>query len=103
MERHPYDCYFDLLTPVLNSKCEELELLDYGKVSNQMLWSYLTRKKWKKAQDNPCFSALVNEVLAVKPGDFMNFQTVDAFRSPNWFTEVEEGDLNALLYGERKI
>ncbi|WP_335869238.1 post-transcriptional regulator [Bacillus sp. 2205SS5-2] len=101
MDEHPYNQYFHTLKPVLTSKTEELFLLGYGKIANERLWSYLLKKKWKYPESDIRFSALVNDVLAVKPGEFMNFQTVDAFRSSNWFKESDKDDLHALLHGEK--
>ncbi|WP_396133333.1 post-transcriptional regulator, partial [Faecalibacillus faecis] len=41
------------------------------------------------------------DVLTVKPGDLMSFKTVEAYRSPNWFAELDEKELDALFNGER--
>ncbi len=49
--------------------------------------------------DEPRLSQLVNDVLGIKAGDFMNFKTVESFRSPNWFEDIDQKELEVLLYG----
>jgi hypothetical protein len=96
-QQHPYDRYYVSLELALISKVEEFEVLGYGKATVESLWLYLTKKKWKKPNQDVMFFELVNDVLTVKPGEYMSFETVEAYRSPNWFTEVNENELNALL------
>lgn len=94
---HIYDKNFKKLEPALKSKLEELDLIGYGQVSMKDLWSYLTKKKWKNVNKEIHIHELVSDILSVKAGDFMNFATVEAFRSPNWFAELNEEELQELL------
>ncbi|OIU70696.1 post-transcriptional regulator [Rossellomorea aquimaris] len=100
--QHPYDRFYDSLVPALSSKVEEFELLGYGRADVERLWAYLTKKKWKKPEVNVKTYQLVSDVLTVKPGEYMSFETVEAYRSPNWFEEVNEEELNELLRPGRK-
>jgi hypothetical protein len=94
---HQYDEYYDILQPALNSKAEEFLLIGYGKVEINDLWNYLTKKKWKKHTESKRLHELVSDVLSLKVGDFMNFATVEAFRSPNWFIDLKQEELQELL------
>jgi hypothetical protein len=84
MEKHPYDSYYRKLLPALISKVEEFRLFNYHTADIQTLWLYLTKKKWKKTEGEPSLSKLVADVLSVKPGDYMNFTQVSAYKSPEW-------------------
>ncbi|MBS4173668.1 post-transcriptional regulator [Bacillus sp. FJAT-49736] len=94
---HPYDDYWEQLQPALKSKAEELLLIGYGKVEAQELWNYLTRKKWKKPKTEVHLHELVSDVLSIKAGDYMNYATIEAFKSPNWFAELNSDELQELL------
>ncbi|MDQ0214588.1 hypothetical protein J2S13_000984 [Oikeobacillus pervagus] len=96
-EGHPYDRFFYKLKPALYSKAEELELLGYDQIEVDSLWEYLTKKKWKKYESDVRVYQLVSDILSIKPGDYMNYKTIEAFRSPNWFTEINEEELQQLL------
>jgi hypothetical protein len=100
--QHPYDRFYDSLEPALSSKVEEFEILGYGKANVERLWAYLTKKKWKKPEMDVKLFQLVNDVLTVKPGEYMNFETVEAYRSPNWFEDINEEELNELLRPGKK-
>ena len=94
---HPSDEFYELLQPALASKAEEFLLLGYGKVKHEELWRYLTKKKWIKMDRSPVLYQLVADILALKIGDYMNFATVEAFRSPNLFANIESDEMQELL------
>jgi hypothetical protein len=93
---HRYDEYRDQVTPALNSKKEEFELFGYGSVSEQQLWDFLVQKKWKKPKDEMRLYEIVAEILAVQPGEFMNYTTVEAFKLGS-FALDDEDELKELL------
>ncbi|BCB04959.1 post-transcriptional regulator [Bacillus sp. KH172YL63] len=99
--QHPYDRFYDSLLPALESKVEEFDILGYGKATVDRLWAYLTKKKWKKPETDVKIFQLVSDVLTVKPGEYMNFETMEAYHSPNWFAEVNEEELNELLHPKK--
>ncbi|MCR2820513.1 post-transcriptional regulator [Lederbergia panacisoli] len=94
---HPYDSYLHMLEPALTSKAEEFAVLGYGKVKTEDLWSFLTKKKWKKHKEGIRIYELVSDILSMKVGEFMNFATVEAFKSPDWFSDIESDELQELL------
>ncbi len=97
-KKHVYDVYFETLKPALISKSEELMVLGYGEISVENLWGFLTKKKWKKSSVDIHLYQLVNDLLASKPGEIMNYMTVEAFRGENWLTDLREEELRDLLY-----
>ncbi|MCJ8006944.1 post-transcriptional regulator [Lederbergia wuyishanensis] len=94
---HPYDSYFHMLTPALTSKSEEFTILGYGEVKIEDIWSFLTKKKWRKPKEGIRSYELVSDVLSMKVGEFMNYATVEAFKSPDWFSELDTEELQELL------
>lgn len=96
-KEHPYDSYFHILNPALESKVEEIELLGYGKISKEDLWEYLTKKKWKKHKEGIRIHELVSDVLKVKVGDYMNYATVEAYKAPDLFIDIDSEELQELL------
>lgn len=102
MDKHPYDIYYRKLLPALVSKVEEFKLFEYETVSLQTLWHYLTKKKWKAVQEEPAVSKLVSDILAVKPGDYMNFTQVSAYKSLEWDTPLSEEEMTKLFEPRKK-
>ncbi|MFK4997599.1 post-transcriptional regulator [Bacillus sp. N9] len=94
---HPYNSYFHVLTPALVSKVEEFNVLGYGKVDKADLWNYLTKKIWRNPKEGIRMYELVSDVISLNIGDFMNFSTVEAFKSPNLLADLESKELQALL------
>jgi hypothetical protein len=94
--RHSYEAYRNQVTPALNSKREEFEMLGYGSVSEQQLWDFLVQKKWKKQKEDIRLYEIVAEIMAVQPGEFMNHATVEAFKLGS-FALDDEDELKELL------
>lgn len=94
---HVYDHYRYQLKPVLKSKLEEFQLLGYETIKEDELWNYLTKKKWKKATENCRISELVQEILHVKVGEFMNFATIEAYKSEDFFQMLSDEEKKELL------
>ncbi|WP_442595173.1 post-transcriptional regulator [Neobacillus sp. D3-1R] len=93
---HLYDHFRNQVQPALQSKLEELYLLGYGKVSETQLWGFLTKKKWKKPKEEIRLYEVVQEILSLEPGEFMNYQTVEALKSSEFSFQNEE-DWKALM------
>ncbi|AFI29281.1 MULTISPECIES: post-transcriptional regulator ComN [Bacillus] len=88
MEKHPADLYKDHVRPFLYSKLEEFKILGYDDVELESLWSYLTNKKWKKKMELNIYE-LASDILSVKIGEFMNYATVESFKTSNWLGSEE--------------
>ncbi|AGK55050.1 post-transcriptional regulator [Bacillus sp. 1NLA3E] len=87
---HDYDCFHEAVYPALKSKLEEFMLLGYATISERELWTYLTNKKWRKCKEDIHLYEIVQDILSVQIGDYMNFATVEAFKQPDFSFESEE-------------
>lgn len=65
------------LNEVLVSKMEEFHLLGYDAVEAQEIWECVT-SKYKK--EWPMFHQIVNDIYSLKPTDFMNWLTLNAYQ-----------------------
>ncbi|WP_019242729.1 MULTISPECIES: post-transcriptional regulator [Bacillus] len=77
---HCFEKYRSKLQPALQSKREEFILLGYTEVTDDYIWDFMTKKKWKKANEDALLHQLVNDVLSVKIGEYMHYATVEAFK-----------------------
>lgn len=93
---HKYDHFRTVVEPALQSKVEELSLLGYGTYQVAQIWTFLVKKKWKKPKEEIFLYEIVEEILSLKPGDFMSFQTVEALKSTQ-FSLPNEEDWKELL------
>ncbi|OMP67570.1 post-transcriptional regulator [Domibacillus epiphyticus] len=97
MEMHPYERHYHKLLPALVSKVEEFKLFQYETADVPTLWSYLTKKKWKTSEKDLAISKLVADVLSVKPGEYMNFRQVNAYKSPEWSEPLSDQEMSFLF------
>jgi hypothetical protein len=97
-KKHSYEGYFQILKPALISKSEELLVLGYGDISVEKIWGFLTKKKWRKTKEDIHVYELINDLLASKPGEIMNYITVEAFKGENLLSDLREDELRDLLY-----
>jgi hypothetical protein len=94
---HIYDQYRSQVKPVLDSKIEEFHILGYDTIKEDELWVFLTKKKWKKPSEDIRISELVQEILNVKVADYMNYATIEAFKTADLFSVLTEEEKKKLL------
>jgi len=87
---HMYEQFRKNVRPAIKSKLEELKMLGYGAVTEDEMWEYLLNKRWKKPKENTRLYEIVADILAVKPGEYMNFATVEAFKQTSLTLSDEE-------------
>ena len=102
MGNHPYIEHKEMLRPALISKMEEFHVFGYNEVTVEEIWDYLIHKVWKKPQDHIRTYQLVSDVLSINIGHFMNHSTIEAFKSPNLFADINNEDLQELLQPKAK-
>jgi hypothetical protein len=71
--------------PALISKLEEFHLMGYNRVTETEIWECLQKKKWKKLEEPKSVSDMVNDILRLSVGDYMNYITVESYKGPNFF------------------
>ncbi|WP_050181257.1 post-transcriptional regulator [Domibacillus robiginosus] len=97
MGNHPYDAYYSKLLPALISKVEEFRLLNYETAQTDMLWRFLKEKKWKSMDKERPMSRLVGDILSVKPGEYMNYTQITAYKAPEWNEPMSGEELASLF------
>ena len=97
VNNHPYEKHFELLQPALISKMEEFSLYDYNQVTVNELWNYLIHKVWKHPKDNVRTYELVSDVLSINIMRFMNYSTMEAYKSPDLLADINHEELQELL------
>lgn len=93
---HEYERFRELVSPALKSKVSEFQILGYEKVSEQEVWNFLITKMWRKVKEDIHLYEIIQDILGVQIGQFMNFATVEAFKAPDFDFDNEE-DRKALL------
>lgn len=78
---HGYNQFRNQVRPALISKLSEFKLLGYDSVSEEGLWEYLLKKKWKKAKEDIRLYEVIEDIMAVKVSDYMSFTTIEAYKT----------------------
>lgn len=61
------------------SKAEELRLIGYHHVTSEDIWEYIAAQ-YKKQDKELRLHQIVNDILAIKAPQFMNFMTISAYK-----------------------
>lgn len=85
-----YDRFRKEVHPALISKMEEFSLLGYGTISQDSLWEFLSKKKWRKPKEDVKVYEIVADILSVNVGEYMNYATVEAFKSDEFSLANDE-------------
>ncbi|MGI8383225.1 post-transcriptional regulator [Robertmurraya sp. P23] len=85
-----YDRFRKEVHPALISKIEEFSLLGYGTISQDSLWEFLSKKKWRKPKEDVKVYEVVSDILSVNVGEYMNYATVEAFKSDEFSLANDE-------------
>lgn len=93
---HQYDHFRIQVKPVLESKLDEFRLLGYGTISENELWEFLLKKKWKKVKEDVRLYEIIQDILSIKVNDYLNYATVEAYKA-NEFSLNSEEDWKELL------
>ena len=78
---HPYTQFRKQVKPALRSKLEEFILCDCDRVTEDELWDFLTKKKWKKVKEEIMLYEIIQDILAVKVSDFFSYSRIDRLKS----------------------
>lgn len=91
-----YNHFRTQVQPALTSKLSEFRLLGYGSVSEEDIWDFLTKKKWKKVKEEIRVYEVIQDILAVKVSDYMNFTTMESYKTAE-FSLQDENEWKELL------
>lgn len=93
-----YEELFELVRPALESKILEFRLYNYNSVKDVDVWHYCINKKWRKRDIQEMrVSEMVNDILETSPAQYMTHTQIEDFRTSNWFSELNQGELKELL------
>jgi len=95
--KHLYERFRYQVQPALTSKLEEFHLLGYDTIKESELWDFLTKKKWKKPTEDIRLAEIVQDILHVNVSDYMNFATIEAYKSVDLLKELSEEEKKELL------
>lgn len=87
---HEYDVFFREVRPALLSKLEEFRLLGYKTVTEVELWTFMTKKKWKKKNEEKSLHSIVQDILGVKVSDYISYATIKAFKETEFSMDDKE-------------
>lgn len=94
-----YERKFQKVLPVLENKLEEFKLLQYEGITEENIWEYCIKKKWKKKDvEKLHLYEIVQTIFTLKASDVMNyFQVQEMQNTGDWFASVNQEELNELL------
>ncbi|WP_394233074.1 post-transcriptional regulator [Niallia oryzisoli] len=93
---HEFDRFRSIVGPALKSKQEEFLLLGYDNVSEEEIWQFLVKKKWRKGKNEIKLHEVIQSILSLKIGEFMNYSAVEALKEAE-FTLDDDEELLELL------
>lgn len=93
---HANDRFRSKVRPALKSKQEEFLIFGYGRVSEEDIWDFLVNKKWRKENNEMKLFQIVQDILSLKVGEFMNYTQVKALKEAEFTLDNEEERLELL-------
>lgn len=76
--------------PALQSKLEEFRLLGYDSISEDGLWEFLLKKKWKRVKEEIKLHEVIRDIFSVKVSDYISYATVEAYKADEFSLENKE-------------
>lgn len=97
MEKN-YEAIFTHVLPAIESKRNEFVVYQYDTVTEKDIWKYCVTKKWRKKDvaSLPLYE-IINDILTISPAEYMTFEQIENQRTSNWFSEVNQEELQLLL------
>lgn len=93
-----FEQLFKQALPAVQSKRNELRLYGYPTVTDDEIWKYCIQKKWrkKKMEDMPIHE-VVSGILRLTAAEFMTYTQIEQQRDSNWFSDLNNDELQLLL------
>ncbi len=94
----PYKELYDRMRPVLQSKCEELQLYEYKDVMLEQLWLFCVERKWRKKNIEEIRPhEMVAAILSISPADLMQYAQTKEMSQHDHILEISQDELDLLL------
>ncbi len=98
-----FEQLFIQVLPAVESKKNEFHLYGYSTVTEEEIWTYCIRKKWRKKDvDSMKLHEIVNSVLQVTPAEFMTYTQIEEQRGSDWFSDLNSEELQILLTPQKQ-
>lgn len=98
-----YEDRFQHALPALESKKTEFHLYGYTTVTEEKIWQFCVAKKWRKKNvTSLAIHELVNDILTISPAAYMTFTQIEEQKTSNWFSELNQEELQTLLSPHKK-
>ena len=81
---HDMNQFKSEVRPALRSKQEEFLFLGYDNVSEEEIWEFLEKKKWRKAEEPLKLYEMVQHILSLKIGDYMHHVSIEALKEADF-------------------
>ena len=93
-----YEHIYQHVLPALESKRNEFNHYQYDSVTEEDIWKYLLRKKWRKkdVSELPLYQ-MINDIMKISPAEYMTNTQVEEFKTANWFSDLNQEELQVLL------
>lgn len=89
---------FTHMLPALESKRNEFHLYGYTTVTKEDIWIYCIRKVWRgKDVSKMRTYQIANDILLISPATFMTHAHIEEQRQTDWFSDVNNEELQILL------
>lgn len=99
----PFADRFQQVFPALESKKSEFHLYGYTTVTEEDLWQFCVSKMWRKKDSSTlALHEVVNDVLSISPAAYMTYTQIEEQRTSNWFTDLNQEELQTLLSPHKK-
>jgi hypothetical protein len=93
-----YEHIYQHVLPALESKRNEFKHYQYDSVTEEDIWKYLLRKKWRKRDVSEMqLYQMINDIMQTSPAEYMTNTQVEEFKTSNWFSELNQEELQVLL------
>lgn len=97
MKTHQYDHFRKEVKEVLHSKVDEFHMLGYDSITEDIVWEYLTNKKWRRPKEDIHIYEIVNDIYTLKVSDVVSYSQIEYLKGPDWFSDQDSDDWKALL------
>ncbi|WP_088102623.1 post-transcriptional regulator [Halalkalibacter urbisdiaboli] len=88
-EKQQFEVWKSEVEPALQSKVDEFHFLGYDRAKKEEIWDCVLYRLRKK-KEFIHLHEFVNQILRLKPQDYMTWLTVNAYKKPeDWFASFE--------------
>lgn len=94
---------FIQVLPAVESKKNEFHLYGYSTVTEEEIWTYCIRKKWRKKDVGSMkLHEIVNSIFQITPAEFMTYTQIEEQRGSDWFSDLNSEELQILLSPQKQ-